>query len=183
MRAPTIQNVDLAPDAATASRARGVTTRIAAGIQREYGLAVEVVADRPPPVDAVPPRPRGRVLDADALIAQGQATLGERARAPGVRGFLVITAADIADGHTNYVFGLADPGRGVMSTARFTDGAPRANERRALAQALSSTGLILAVPRCSTPTCARAHVSDVLDHDAKQDALCEACVDALIARR
>lgn len=153
---------------------------IAAGITREYGLRVDLV---PGPAPSAPtlPRPWGAPLDADALISQGSTVVGDRARAAGVVGYLVVTHAEISDSQSSFVFGLADRGAGVMSTARFADGDPRA-ARRSVAQALSSTGLILGVSRCETPGCPRAYVGDVVAHDEKSETLCGECVDALMTR-
>lgn len=153
---------------------------VADGITREYGLRVDLVPGPAPDAPALP-RERSAPLDADALIAQGAAVVGDRARAAGVVGYLVVTHADISDAQSTFVFGLADRGRGVMSTARFTDGDPRA-ARRSVAQALSSTGLILGAPRCQSPACPRAYAGDVVAHDEKGDELCGACVEALRRR-
>lgn len=152
---------------------------LAAAITREYGIEAEVVPQRPRARAPVRQQPWGPQLEAGALIAQGV----EVAAAPGRRGVLVVAAEDIYDPGTNFVFGLVGEGGAVLSTARFGDGSRADLERRAVAQALSSTGLLLGYPRCGTRTCPRAYASDLLEHDEKQDELCDACVARLSEAR
>jgi predicted Zn-dependent protease len=99
------------------------------------------------------------------------------------RGYLGITKLDLYANQSRYVFGLAAQGGncGVLSYRRYTSAIlnePPDRERlkqRTLKQALSSTGLLFGLPRCTDPTCARAYANSLPEHDAKQLKLCSAC--------
>ena len=90
---------------------------------------------------------------------------------------------DLYANENRYVFGMAGIRAtcGVFSYRRFagalSDEPPNRErlKQRALKQALSSTGLMFGLPRCTDPTCARAYVNSLAEHDAKQVKLCPQC--------
>jgi len=98
-------------------------------------------------------------------------------------GFLGITGVDCFWNDNNYIFGVAKINRryGVMSYRRFMadfNGEPPNSDRlfqRSLKQALSTTGLMYGLPRCTNPTCVRAYPNNLAEHDAKSAALCQTC--------
>ena len=98
-------------------------------------------------------------------------------------GYLCVTSLDLFSDQSRYVFGSAVIGanHAVFSYRRYLgsiNDEPPDRVRlaaRALKQALSSTGLLFGVPRCSDPTCARAYANSVPEHDAKQTKLCSEC--------
>jgi predicted Zn-dependent protease len=106
------------------------------------------------------------------------------------RGVLGITQLDLYSNENRYLFGLAEIGanRGILSYWRFrgvlADEPPNRDRlrERTLKQALSSTGLLFGLPRCTNPTCARAYANSLTEHDAKQAKLCAACEDAFARR-
>jgi len=126
----------------------------------------------------------GPQWDANELVARMERTFAPQ---PGSgRGFLGVTPMDLYANESRYVFGMAGMGRncGVISYRRYVGAAsdePPNRERlkqRALKQALSSTGLMFGLPRCTDPTCARAYVNSLAEHDAKQVMLCPQCKQA-----
>jgi len=103
---------------------------------------------------------------------------------------LGVTSSDLYADQSRFLFGLAATGggRAVMSYRRFTaaafDTAPNRETltQRALKQAVSSIGNALGIPRCTDPTCVRAYVHNLSEHDAKQPSLCNACRGGFAAR-
>lgn len=118
------------------------------------------------------------------MIGALQAAAGERAG----RKMLVlgVTALDLFGGNSNYLFGVAATGRhvGVVSLARFraafNDEAPKRARlvERLAKQSLSTIGLMIGVPRCNTPECARAFPQSLSEFDQKPQNLCPTCRDA-----
>jgi predicted Zn-dependent protease len=104
--------------------------------------------------------------------------------------YLGITGVDIFSSESRFVFGYAMVGAnvGVVSYLRYSAALldePPNRERlkeRTLKQALSSTGLMFGLPRCSDPTCARAYAHSLSEHDAKQLKLCEQCKEGFQTR-
>ncbi len=97
--------------------------------------------------------------------------------------FLGVANLDAFAGDSNYIFGTAQNSghHAIITYRRFTSefndetpSRPRLRDRL-LKQALSSIGFMLGVPRCSTPTCARAYPHSLPEHDAKSTELCPAC--------
>ena len=126
----------------------------------------------------------GPQWDADELVARTRRTFAPQ---PGSgRGYLGVTTMDLYANESRYVFGMAGIGAncGVFSYRRYTgavsDEPPDRErlKRRALKQALSSTGLMFGLPRCTDPTCARAYANSLAEHDAKQVKLCPQCQQA-----
>lgn len=105
-------------------------------------------------------------------------------------GYLAVTKMDLFASDSRYVFGLAGIGSncGIFSYHRFTAAVldtPPNRERlkqRVLKQALSSTGLLFGLKRCTDPTCARAYVNDLAEHDAKRLILCAECLQGFAKR-
>ena len=102
------------------------------------------------------------------------------------KGYLGVTALDLFSNESRYVFGSAAIGAnyGVFSYRRYTslvNDEPPDRERlaiRALKQALSSTGFLFGLVRCTDPTCARAYANSLPEHDAKEAKLCSQCKKA-----
>jgi len=97
--------------------------------------------------------------------------------------FMGVADLDAFSGESNFIFGTArHPGHyAAITYRRFSADFQQENPdrrrlvERSLKQALSSLGFMLGVPRCSTPTCARAYPHSLAEHDAKSTELCEAC--------
>jgi predicted Zn-dependent protease len=95
-----------------------------------------------------------------------------------------ITAADIYDGDSNYLFGTAfTNGRVVLtSIARFQASMwdePPDRKRLVLRthrQLLSGIGFSIGVPRPTDPTSARAYPNGIQQQDAKSEYMSEACI-------
>lgn len=104
-----------------------------------------------------------------------------------IKGYLGITEEDIFSSDYNFLFGWARPGYGVNSYHRFRavfNGEPPNRQRlvkRMLKQAISSSFAIFGIPRCTTPTCARAYPQDLTEHDQKSDEICPWCREKLNA--
>lgn len=97
--------------------------------------------------------------------------------------FMGITSLDAFADRGNFVFGTA-LFRGPLSvityrrfTADFFGFTPDRKRliERTFKQALSSFGFMIGVPRCSSPTCARAYPHNLPEHDAKSPNLCKDC--------
>jgi predicted Zn-dependent protease len=126
----------------------------------------------------------GPQWDANELVARmGKAFAPQ----PGSgREYLGVTTMDLYANESRDVFGMAGMERncGVFSHRRYSGSVsdePPNRERlkqRALKQALSSTGLMFGLPRCTDPTCARAYANSLAEHDAKQVKLCRQCQQA-----
>jgi predicted Zn-dependent protease len=108
---------------------------------------------------------------------------------PGSIGYLCITDFDLYGWNSNFVFGNAMKGMGVISYHRFTaafnetaQNRPRLVQRT-VKQAASSTFFVMGIPRCSTPMCIRAYPNSLDEHDAKQAAPCTGCKQQLEALR
>lgn len=117
-----------------------------------------------------------------SLLSSLTYAYSEELKEPGTLGVLGITSQDIFSNDNNFVFGLAAPGRGVVSCNRFiTSNADNGMTiKKTVMQTLSSAGFILGIPRCSLPTCARSYVSNVEDQDEKEAKLCIECQSSLI---
>ncbi len=97
--------------------------------------------------------------------------------------FLGILNLDAFADQSNFIFGTAETNghHAVVTYRRFTgefNGETPSRKRlvdRLLKQSLSSVGFMLGVPRCATPTCARAYPHTLQEHDAKSTELCSAC--------
>ncbi len=97
--------------------------------------------------------------------------------------FLGILNLDAFADQSNFIFGTAETNgpHAVVTYRRFTgefNGETPSRKRlvdRLLKQSLSSIGFMLGVPRCATPTCARAYPHTLQEHDAKSTELCSAC--------
>lgn len=108
----------------------------------------------------------------------------------GQRAFLGVTTMDLYANESRFVFGIAANGAncGIISYRRYTsvlaDEPPNQGrlKERTLKQALSSTGLMFGLARCTDPTCARAYGNGLAEHDAKQPRLCSQCVEAFAKR-
>jgi len=124
--------------------------------------------------------------DADRLLTNIRKRYPAALR-PEIKGYLGITKEDIYGEDFNFLFGWAGKGHGVMSYHRFTaefNNEPPDRERllnRTIRQAMSSSLTILGIPRCTTPTCARAYPHNLSEHDRKGTELCSWCEGRLEA--
>lgn len=102
---------------------------------------------------------------------------------PGAVTVVGITAADLYDDNTNFLFGSALTGGrvAVTSYARYTgEFNQEPPERKKLLsrlhkQLLSGIGYALGVPRPTDPTSARAYPASLPEHDAKSEYMSAAC--------
>lgn len=121
--------------------------------------------------------------DASNLLATMLGVLRQR---PGLESAIIvgITSADLYEGDSNYLFGIAGTGRRhcIVSCARFRAdffGEPPDRSRlvaRLHKQLLSSIGFALGVPRPTDPTSARAYPASIAEHDAKSEYMSAACI-------
>ena len=118
---------------------------------------------------------------ADALLDQLERRFRNYNNDPHCLGILGVTGNDIYENTYNYLFGWAYKGLGVISYARFLLGNPTGEqfEKRTVMQALSSAGLIIGIPRCTIPNCARAYPNSLEEQDRKDDKLCDECRENL----
>lgn len=138
--------------------------------------------------DLVIVRRLGRQWQASELI--GSITAAVAPRPGSQRGYLGITKLDLYENESRFVFGSAAIGAncGVLSYRRYesslVDEPPDRTrlKQRTLKQALSTTGLLFGLPRCTDPTCARAYANSLPEHDAKQLTLCSACQEGFAQR-
>ncbi len=104
---------------------------------------------------------------------------------PTIKGYLGITEADIFTKDYNFLYGWARSGYGVMSYHRFkSDFTEEISNRqrlcnRAVKQGISSSFFILGIPRCSSPTCARAYPHNLTEYDQKGIEICPWCKEQL----
>ena len=114
---------------------------------------------------------------ANALLNQLSGTFSRYLNDPHCLGILGITREDMYENDYNFLLGWAQKKLGVMSYARFTVGNPGREqfEKRVVMQAFSSAGLVIGIPRCTNPNCARAYPNSVEEHDRKEDKLCAEC--------
>ena len=97
--------------------------------------------------------------------------------------FVGIANLDIYSDDANFVFGVTrrNTQLAIVSYRRFAadfygDNPTRGRlVDRTLKQCLSSIGFMLGVPRCTSPTCARAYPNSLEEHDAKSLRLCNEC--------
>lgn len=102
---------------------------------------------------------------------------------PGAVVVVGVTAADLYDGDSNYIFGTALTGGRVAVTSygRYTGPFNHAPPERAKLlgrlhkQLLSGVGYALGVPRPTDPTSARAYPASLQEHDAKSEYMSAAC--------
>ncbi len=126
-----------------------------------------------------------RIIEEFGSIAlEGDANPALLERAGGGRAdmLLAVTGEDMYSEHMNFLFGSADKGVAVMSYCRFNSPRRELVLKRALNQALSSTGLLFGIPRCTSKTCPRAYPRNLQEHDAKSEALCPQCVDEFVRK-
>jgi len=108
-------------------------------------------------------------------------------RGSNIKGYLGITEKDIFTKDFNFLYGWAHKGYGVMSYHRFRAGfnnePPNRTRllKRAAKQGISSSFFILGIPRCTTPTCARAYPHNLSEHDQKSLEICASCKQQLDA--
>lgn len=96
-----------------------------------------------------------------------------------------VTREDLYMGEGNFVYGGTSWAYGIISTYRFSSAMNHEKQNRPrlisrlLKQALSSVNFALGIPRCSTPSCARAFPQNITEHDAKGEGLCDECKNRL----
>ena len=122
--------------------------------------------------------------DAEVLLKQIQQSFKKKLDLHGTIGLSGITADDIYFDDYNYLFGSGEPRLGVISHARFYDNETSLDTaiKRTVMQAFSTTGFIIGIPRCTSPTCARAYAHSLAEHDRKEDQICRECRDNLRER-
>ncbi len=92
-------------------------------------------------------------------------------------GILGVTEEDIYAQDYNFLFGWAKKSAGVMSYSRFLDDGANYSKtiKRAVMQAFSSAGNLMGIERCTSGACSRAYPNSLIEHDKKEDILCEEC--------
>lgn len=106
-----------------------------------------------------------------------------------IKCYLGVTSADVYIGDCANCYGSSLGVYGIVSTFQFTaehNGDQQDRPRllaRTLKQALSTVNLILGMPRCNSPYCARSFPYTLAEHDAKLDELCDECKAQLRAYR
>jgi archaemetzincin len=91
---------------------------------------------------------------------------------------LIVTDADLYTPELNFVFGLADPKKGVciISLARLkTDSTQALFNERALKEAAHELGHSWNVPHCPDRRCVMFFSNSLADTDRKQDHFCYKC--------
>ena len=164
-----------------------VVELIAAKVTEEFGIEVRVIniGARESEVN-IRDRQLGNIMrlkqvrsqyDANALMNQISGRFRNMMNEPYSLGILGITAEDIYTDDYNFLFGLGQTRLGVMSYARFLLDKPSTEqfEKRAVMQAFSSAGIIIGIPRCTYPSCARAYPHSLEEHDRKDLMLCYEC--------
>jgi predicted Zn-dependent protease len=172
-----------------------LTTNALTSDDAVFGFAEKILGDGPDPEVARRLREEADYLQRLGPQWDSQLLVAELARAAacqpgGSAGYLGVTRRDLYSKDSRYVFGLAsiNGNCGALSYLRYTsaltDAAPNRQRlrERTLKQALSSTGLLFGLPRCTDPTCARAYANSLEEHDAKQLGLCRECQDSFARR-
>jgi len=124
-------------------------------------------------------RRQGRQWEAQALLSALR-TAARPYRHPKAR-FLAVTRQGLFAEGCSFLFGYRWDEYAVVSYRRFgaafTGEAPNRTRllRRLTNQALSSTGHMFRLARCSDPTCPRAYPHSLGEHDVKSDRLCPVC--------
>jgi len=122
--------------------------------------------------------------DSERLLTELQKVF-KATNKPTIKGYLGITEADIFTKDYNFLYGWARQGYGIISYQRFrsdfTEEPPNRPRlcNRTVKQGISSSFFILGIPRCSTPTCARAYPHSLTEHDQKSIEICRWCKEQL----
>lgn len=146
------------------------------GLHQHLSLPVEVAGTATVPAPAYDPG--RRQYRAEAFLP----LLSPWRQEPGDL-LLGITTADLFVPRLNFVFGLADPGKGqaVISLARLDPrfyGQPPAPELlaiRALKEAVHEVGHLLGLPHCEDPRCIMFFSNTLADTDRKGPGFCPRC--------
>jgi predicted Zn-dependent protease len=158
-----------------------MTEDLRVGLQAAYGIRFKLL--EPAPNDLAGYDAARRQYFVDPMLADARARYDAEFHVPGVQSILVVSAHDITNEGMNFVFGGTSDvlGMGVISFARFGGaGVDRAQFfKRVYTQALSTTGFMLGIPRCSTPMCARSYPHNLAEFKKKSWRLCPQCLRAL----
>lgn len=113
----------------------------------------------------------GALLDKYAALLQRSDTVGVIGLIP-----LDIYAAD-----SNFVFSLTNKthGVGIINCKRLSESTDDPTKRIRI-QALSVTGHLLQLPRCTNAECAKAYTRSLGEQDGKPDTLCDDCRKMLV---
>ena len=113
----------------------------------------------------------------NALLGQLSQRLRNYINDPYCLGVLGVTSKDIFENDFNFLFGWAQRKVGVLSYSRFLLDNPTIEqfEKRTIMQAFSSVGIIIGIPRCTSPNCARAYPNSLEEQDRKDDKICNEC--------
>jgi len=122
---------------------------------------------------------RGQYL-ADGLLAE----FSSIARAPGTS-LLGVTEADLFSPGMNFVFGIANSGRALISSYRLhpeffgLEPNPKVYRRRILTEAVHELGHALGLPHCEYPGCVMYFSNWIGDTDRKGPGFCFRCARTL----
>lgn len=144
------------------------------GLKREYNLKVEVLGEVPLPVDA---------YNTDRQQYLSLMIIEEIARMD-IEGLVLgIAGEDLYAQGLNYVFGEADPEKGVtlISIARlrqeFYGGRPDPERltERTVKEAVHEVGHLMGIPHCPNPACVMRYSNTLSHTDRKSSELCTLC--------
>lgn len=99
----------------------------------------------------------------------------------GSKAYVAIVKADAYVYGYNYVFGHADPARGVCAvyTKRLESGDRRLYLARLSKEVLHELGHLMGLGHCSNRACVMSFSNNVKEVDAKRPAFCRSCAEAL----
>lgn len=120
--------------------------------------------------------------DADVIFKQINRDFKDKIREVDCFGILAVSSYDIYANDYNFLFGWNGSDIAVMSFNRFINGDTELTTeiKRIVMQGMSSTGYLIGIPRCTVDTCARAYPHSLMEHDKKNDTLCNECTENLI---
>jgi len=160
------------------------TEAIKTRIIEEFKISVVVLEDTVIPTTKNA-RMRGKTpyqYNADEIQKQLEKDYDYLIKEPDNYGILLVTSYDIYAKDYYSLFGWSDCNTAVISYWGFVS--PRVSFekqiKRFVMQSFSSTGMLIGIPRCTNPTCARAYPHGLAEQDRKEDILCDECLENLI---
>jgi len=160
------------------------TEAIKTRIMEEFKISVVVLEDTVIPTTKNT-RMRGKTpyqYDADEIQKQLEKNYDYLIREPDNYGILLVTSYNIFAKNYGFLFGWSDCNTAVISYWGFVSpGVPFKKQiKRFVMQSFSSTGMLIGIPRCTNPICARAYPHGLAEQDRKEDILCDECLENLI---
>lgn len=121
-------------------------------------------------------------FDAAIILKQIRKDFKDKIKEKDCFGILAVTPYDIYSNDYNFLFGWNGSDVAVMSFNRFINEDTELTKeiKRIVMQGMSSTGYLIGIPRCTVDTCSRAYPHSLIEHDQKNDSLCNECTENLI---